>query len=597
MSLISGDSDNFFSRMGESVSIGDHCECLVKAAAMVAFPSNQNWKFFTQYRPRYVDKNIGEDGLSRDKFDLLAAKFQGERISKAIVMQVTKYRDKEKTQEESNKNYEALETLEEFYFLGSRTRFGENQVVGLPKDTLFGNIVFGNRRMTRKWIPTQQEISLDFVIYPSYEQSGSSIKPACGWEVALRNLWNKCNANSEKMINELQSIISRNECILGEVGNQIRKRFEKLLSEDLPMNPSATEVFKARHEYRKTSRYASDYEFLGAQISEKGLPSERFKLKQSLLSKSFKEYPAGWADIMKNITEVMAKKRPHVSLGMELYNTGFVDNCIDLLLEEDFTTLVGEFNETNESIRKAKRLILLRVANLPIEELHQFGVNEQNYGTIELSSSIVRQMLQIFSSKLKRMIVDLAYTNKMVKRKSRSRVFQGIRYDAVNGTSMMPCKWVLEYLFRKNNLTRYVGKTKKSPSSFVEEVLDKKIHQELQVFGDLEIEDVRGHAYSMRPQIKLGINNRSIFIQTKPVMNEGNRRAKEEGCKVWTSRFEVKTNLLCSRKTVFTNEDYWIYVDGDWKNRDILDRMVECGIRVFLDPFALSKELIRITNN
>ena len=184
--------------MGESVSIGDHCECLVKAAAMVAFPSNQNWKFFTQYRPRFVDKNIGENGLSRDKFDLLAAKFQGETISKAIVMQVTKYRDKEKTQEESNKNYEALETLEEFYFLGSRTRFGESQVVGLPKDTLFGNIVFGNRRMTRKWIPTQQEISLDFVIYPSYEQPGSSIKPACGWEIALRDLWNKCNANSER---------------------------------------------------------------------------------------------------------------------------------------------------------------------------------------------------------------------------------------------------------------------------------------------------------------------------------------------------------------------------------------------------------------
>ena len=45
MSLISGDTDNFFSRMGDSVSIGDHCECLVKAAALVAFPSNENWKF------------------------------------------------------------------------------------------------------------------------------------------------------------------------------------------------------------------------------------------------------------------------------------------------------------------------------------------------------------------------------------------------------------------------------------------------------------------------------------------------------------------------------------------------------------------------
>ena len=145
--------------------------------------------------------------------------------------------------------------------------------------------------MTRKWIPTQQEISLDFVIYPSYEQPGSSIKPACGWEIALRDLWNKCNANSEKMIEELQSIINRNECILGKIGGQIRKRFEKLLSENLPMNPSATEIFKARYDYRKTSRYLSDSEFLETQISENGLPFRKFKLKQSLLSKSYKEYP------------------------------------------------------------------------------------------------------------------------------------------------------------------------------------------------------------------------------------------------------------------------------------------------------------------
>ena len=162
------------------------------------------------------------------------------------------------------------------------------------------------------------------------------------------------------------------------------------------MNPSATEIFKARHEYRKTSRYMSDSEFLKKQISERGLPSENFKLKQSLLSKSFEEYPAEWAEIMGHITEEMAKKRPHVSSGMELYNTGFVDKCINLLLEEEYTILIDEFNETNDSLRKAKRLILLRIANLPIEEIHRFGVNEQNYATIELPISTVRQILQKF---------------------------------------------------------------------------------------------------------------------------------------------------------------------------------------------------------
>ena len=45
------------------------------------------------------------------------------------------------------------------------------------------------------------------------------------------------------------------------------------------------------------------------------------------------------------------------------------------------------------------------------------------------------------------------------------------------------------------------------------------------MFGDLNIRDVIGHAYSMRPQINLGIGNRSIFIQTKPVADEENRRA------------------------------------------------------------------------
>jgi len=293
----------------------------------------------------------------------------------------------------------------------------------------------------------------------------------------------------------------------------------------------------------------------------------------------------------------MAKKRPHVSSGMELYNTGFVDKCINLLLKEEYTILIDEFNETNDSLRKAKRLILLRIANLPIEEIHRFGVNEQNYATIELPISTVRQILQNFSSELKRMVVRLENSKSLLLRRSRSRVFQGIRYDAVNGTSMMPCKWVLEHLFKENNLTKYVGKTKNRPSSFVEGVLDKKIHQGLQVFGDLNINDVRGHAYSMRPQIKLGIGKRSFFIQTKPVVNEGNRRAKEEGCKVWTSRLKVKNSPLCPIKTVYTEDDYWIYVDGDWKNKDILDRMVECGLRVFLDPFSLSKELVKITNN
>ena len=146
-------------------------------------------------------------------------------------------------------------------------------MVGLPKDTLFGNIVFGNRRMTRKWIPTQQEVSLDFVIYPSYEKPGTLIKPNCGWEVALRELWNKCGGDSQKMIEKLQSIITRNEGILGKVGGQIRKRFDKLISEDFPMNPTASDIFKTRHEYRKTDRYKSDSEFLEKQISETGLPS------------------------------------------------------------------------------------------------------------------------------------------------------------------------------------------------------------------------------------------------------------------------------------------------------------------------------------
>ena len=299
---------------------------------------------------------------------------------------------------------------------------------------------------------------------------------------------------------------------------------------------------------------------------------------------------------MENITEKMAKKRPHVSSGMELFKAGFVDKCIDLILEQKHTVLIGEFNDNCDSLRKAKRLILLRIANLPIEEIHKFGVNEQNYATVELPISSVEKILQEFSLALNRMFVRLENSKSLLLRKSRSRVFQGIRYDAVNGTSMMPCKWVLEHLFKQNNLTKYVGKTKTRPSSFVEGVLNKNIHGGLQVFGDLNIRDVIGHAYSMRPQINLGIGNRSIFIQTKPVADEENRRAKEEGCKVWTSRFEVKNKLLCPRNVIYTPDDYWIYVDGDWKNKDILERMVECGIRVFLDPFTLIRELNKITN-
>ena len=72
------------------------------------------------------------------------------------------------------------------------------------------------------------------------------------------------------------------------------------------MNPTASDIFKTRHEYRKTDRYKS-VEFLEKQISETGLPSENFKLKQSLLSKSVVEYPDEWTEIMENITEKWQK--------------------------------------------------------------------------------------------------------------------------------------------------------------------------------------------------------------------------------------------------------------------------------------------------
>ena len=33
---------------------------------------------------------------------------------------------------------------------------------------------------------------------------------------------------------------------------------------------------------------------------------------------------------------------------------------------------------------------------------------------------------------------------------------------------------------------------------------------------------------------------------------------------------EVKNKLLYLRNVIYTPDDYWIYVDGDWKNKDIL---------------------------
>jgi hypothetical protein len=34
-----------------------------------------------------------------------------------------------------------------------------------------------------------------------------------------------------------------------------------------------------------------------------------------------------------------------------------------------------------------------------------------------------------------------------------------------------------------------------------------------------------------------------------------------------------------------------MWVDGDWSHRDNLERLVECGWRVYLDPFTLVEDL------
>lgn len=591
MSLISGDDQSFFSRMGKSVEIGDHCESLVHAAATLAFPKSEGWHTIRQFRPKYNDSSIGEEGLSRDKFDLLI--FQQEEkkdsISNAIVVQVTKYRDLKETEEESNKNYEALETLEEFYFLGSRTRSNPNEVLGLPGTTLFGNICFGNRRMTRKWIPTQQELSLDFLIYPCYGQRGIDALPDCGWEAELLDFWIQSDKDPNQMIAILQSEITNKISVTGIIGSRITKYFEKLMKDKLPMNPIATSIFQARSKYRQTERYRRDVEFLMSQIEAGGMPASRFKLKKELISGSDSDYPDEWDKIMKEITRKLAIKRPHVHRGFEMYSDGTMKNYLSALEENDFDYLITEFNSSDLDRRKATRLALLRIANLPIEDLHQMGANEQNYTTISLSEKDTRSIIKIISERLQ---TEQNGENKDIKKSNRlamNRVFQGIRYDAVNGTSMVPCKWALEYLIKESGLPKF--KAVKSPESFIIDVIDSKNHEELQVFNDMSIKEVIGSAYKMRPQFKFEVDGQSIFIQTKPVDGEQNRRAKEEGCKVWTCFSKAILNQDGSSYHSGIKDNYWIYIDGEWNQIDILLRMIECGIRVYLSPFSVIENL------
>ena len=590
-SVISG--SGFHGARGDSIRAGDLFEALTKACAEIVFPASEGWTVVPQYGPQYEDADVP------DVFDLGIFKVtdDGQEAERALVLEVTHWKDEENVSEEPNKSYKAIETLEEFSFLGSRTRIPDPAVRGLPEDTAFGDVIFGNRRYVRKWIPTQYELFLDFVSYPSYDYHDSEpTDPDVGIKQALLDAYEPHDGIFEFITwlkNRLQDG-SKDE-IIDLVGDRLVERLAEFERNGLPLSPLGTAEYRARHGYRNTDEYQANIEFLDEQIHSGGLPADRFGLKSAWSrigtgDADVEQFDERWQPLLRAVIHKAAEEIPEVEAGREIVENAetFLPKVRNLCEAADLDGLKEYWDHPDETQRIAYRNALRALYQQPVDDFYdESGVTEQNFSSKRFDDDVTRRILdqmvtQIASNASGRSTEEWVSVGRRL-------VERSVHYQAINGTNSTPTNWSLNHLIEESSL--HLGGTVDTGGrwySYIKDVPYDEFADRLITFKDAE--DMWRPTFAQAEFSLDGDDGNSVYVKSKPTKNEEGRRAREEGGKGWFGKLDLPVEDGDVTPS-YSDDEWWMWVDGDWSHRDNLERLVECGWRVYLDPVTLVEDL------
>lgn len=581
----------FHGARGDSVRAGDLFEALTKACVELAFPSDEDWRIVHQYAPQYADADVP------DVFDLGVFKVPAgaQTAERALVLEVTHWKDETDVSEEPNKSYKAIETLEEFSFLGSRTRVDDPTTRGLPRDTAFGDVIFGNRRYVRKWIPTQYELFLDFVAYPSYEYGDSEpTDPDVGIKRALLDAYEPFDDTVE-FAAWLQARLAdaSEDGVIDLVGGRLLDRLAAFERDGFPLSPLGSAEYRARRAYRDTDEYRANLSFLDDQIASGGLPSDRFGLKAAwgrigAGDADVETFDERWRPLLRAVIRKAGEEIPEVEAGREIVADAetFFPRLRTLCEAGDVAGLAEYWNHSDETRRVAYRNALRALYRRPVDDFYdEPGVTEQNFSSAVFDDDVTRRVLERMATGIASNAAGRSEDEWV--RTARRLVERSVDYQAVNGTNSTPTNWALAHLIAESSL-RLGGRVDTGGRwySHIKDVPYDEFADRLVTFRDAE--DMWRDTFA---QAEFSLDgDRSVYVKSKPTTNEEGRRAREEGGKGWFGKLNlpVEDGELAPS---YSDDEWWMWVDGDWSRRDNLERLVECGWRVYLDPVTLVDHL------
>jgi hypothetical protein len=578
-SVISG--AGFHGRRGKSVRDGELCEALVRVACEIAFPVRGGWEVIPQWSPKHVDDSF------QDTFDLGVFLRPEQTVPKrALILQITKWDEGESVKEEPNKSYEVHETLEEFTYLGSRVRIKEPTTRDMPRGTAFGSVIFGNRNYVRKWIPLHLVRFLDFVSFPSYLDGGNKYVSSLYSELRLLDAQ---GSDLEEVRKLMEAAITREEATtLHAVGSCLVRELQEFERRGFPLSLMASTEYAARKEYRRSARYASDLRFLRDQIESGGMPINRFKVKASRGTVDLTQLPMEWRDLIRAIQETSNRVMPENEILRQYLKSigNEIRRVAKLLMAGEFESLANEWDTTDVPKRMAFRSFLSQLYSGPVEDFYRNGVTEQNLTSGLFDRNVTDAILERICLSIRRKTGG-TITEAFV-RETAERVQLLLKYKIENGTKNQPTEWALEYLLRGVRTGTKVVKRGGSWKAFTFDAFAGS--EKDTVLSRLGTRIEAAHAPSLKAEFTVG-KTPPCFLKSKPTTNEEGRRAKEEGNKAWLGRVTFKMDNKGNMAWRFTDTRFCIWVDGNWENKIHLERLTECGWRVYLDPRTLVSEV------
>jgi len=559
---------------------------LVQAAAELAFPKQEGWIVLRQFEPQFSSATVV------DTFDIgifLRPDSKG-AAKKALILQVTQWPDMPKVKEEPNKSYEVHETLEEITYLGSRVRGDAPTCINLPKESAFGNIVFGNRRYVRKWIPLHFNLFLDFVSYPSYRNEDGQIQT--GLYDDLERLAADAD-DDEALLSRLKEEVQENNggAVAG-AGNRLWKQFFRYKTQDLPLSKLATLEYQAREKYRKSDRFKSDINFLKTQIAKGGLPASRFKLKDTFLDTE-SQAPLEWKQIIDAIRVRAAEEIPEVNVGRRLLEDAY--SLLPLILkacqDKDQSTLLDLWNHVDSPHRVAYREIMLHLLGGATDDFYNSVVTEQTFSRKVFDSRITNSILARIMEGIAKNAPASAELRKWIQAK-KTEIGKAFEYMAVNGTKNTPTKWALDHLLRAKPGLKKKVKTGGTWPTYTFDAVESEMLEKYR--KSLGISPMGIRRTSLRAEFT-HLGAVYTHLKSKPTSQESGRRAKEEGNKGWLGRMVIERRSREDYSFRFSDRNLWIWVDGNWSDPLHLERLVECGWRVYLDPRDMITDLASLS--